>query len=52
MALISTSGKNLTEEVVATFLRVLIFDTFTWEVNGTVVLSSRFFFLQKGILQK
>lgn len=33
MALISTSGKDLNEEDVATFLRVLVSDTFAWEVK-------------------
>jgi hypothetical protein len=32
MALVSTSGKNLTEEDVAAFLRVLVSDSFAWEV--------------------
>jgi len=33
MALISTSGKDLTEEDVAAFLSVLVYDTFAWEVK-------------------
>jgi hypothetical protein len=33
MALVSTSGKNVTEEEVAAFLRVLVSDTFAWEVK-------------------
>jgi hypothetical protein len=33
MALISTSGKNLTEEEVAAFLRVLVSDIFAWDVK-------------------
>jgi len=33
MALISTSGKDLSEEDVAAFLRVLVSDTFAWEVK-------------------
>jgi hypothetical protein len=33
MALISTSGKNLTEEELAIFLRVLVSDTFACDVK-------------------
>jgi hypothetical protein len=33
MALISTSGNNLSEEEVEAFLRVLVSDTFAWDVK-------------------
>jgi hypothetical protein len=33
MALVSTIGKNFTEEEVVAYLRVLVSDTFAWEVR-------------------
>jgi nucleoid-associated protein YejK len=33
LALVSTIGKNLTEEELAAYLRMLVSDNFTWEVR-------------------
>ena len=52
MALISTSGKNLTEEDVAAFLRVLVSDTFAWEVKQHSGSDFKALFLTNGDLTK
>ena len=52
MALISTSSKNLTEEEVVTVLRVLISDTFTWEVKRHSGFEFKVLFPTKGDLTK
>ena len=52
MALISTSGKNLTEEDVAAFLRVLVSDTFAWEVKRHSGSDFKALFPTKGDLTK
>jgi len=49
MALISTSGKNLTEEDDASFLRVLVSDTFSWEVKWHNGFEFKVLFQQKVI---
>jgi hypothetical protein len=45
--LVSTIGKSLTKEEVMAYLRVLVSDTFAWEVKHHNGLSLRFFSLQK-----
>ena len=52
MALISTSGENLTEEDVAAFLRVLVSDTFAWEVKWHSGFEFKVPFSTKGDLTK
>ena len=52
MALISTSGKDLSEEDVATFLRVLISNTFAWEVKWHSSSEFKVLFPTKGDLAK
>ena len=52
MALISTSGKDLSEEDVATFLRVLVSDTFAWEVKWDSTSEFKVLFPTKGDLAK
>ena len=52
MALISTSGKNLTKEDVAAFLRVLVSDTFAWEVKWHSGSDFKALFPTKGDLTK
>ena len=52
MALISTLGKNLTEEEVAAFLRVLVSDTFEWDVKRHNDFESKVIFPTKGDLVK
>ena len=52
MALISTSGKNLTEEEVAAFLRVLVSDTFAWDVKRHNGFEFKVLFPTKGDLVK
>jgi hypothetical protein len=48
MALVSTSGKNVTEEEVVTFLRVLVSDSFAWEVKRHNGFEFKVLFLSKG----
>lgn len=52
MALVSTSGKNLTEEDVAAFFRVLVSDTFAWEVKRHSASYFKVLFPSKGDLMK
>jgi hypothetical protein len=52
MALISTSGKNLTEEEVADFLRVLVSNTFAWDVKRHSGCEFKALFPTKGDLVK
>lgn len=52
MALISTSGKKLTEEDVAAFLRVLVSDNFAWEVKRHSGSEFKVLFPTKGDLTK
>jgi hypothetical protein len=52
MSLISTSGKNITEEDVAAFLRVLVSDTFAWEVKRHGGFEFKVLFPTKGDLAK
>ena len=52
MALISTSGKNLLDEEVAVFLRVLVFDTFAWDVKRHNGFEFKVIFPTKGDLTK
>ena len=52
LALISTSCKNLTEEDVAAFLRVLVSDTFAWEVKRQSGSEFKVLFPTKGDLTK
>jgi hypothetical protein len=52
MALISTSGKNLTEEEVAAFLWVLVSDTFAWDVKRHNGFEFKVSFPTKGDLVK
>jgi hypothetical protein len=52
MTLISTSGKNLTEEEVAAFLRVLVSDTFAWDVKQHNDFEFKVLFPTKGDLVK
>jgi len=52
MALISTSGKDLSEEDVAAFLRVLVSDTFAWDVKRHSSSEFKVLFPTKGDLAK
>ena len=52
MALIFTSGKDLSEEDVAAFLRVLVSDTFAWEVKRHSSSEFKVLFPTKGDLAK
>ena len=52
MALIFTSGKDLSEEDVAAFLRVLVSDTFAWEVKRHNSSEFKVLFPTKGDLAK
>ena len=52
MALISTSGKNLLDEEVAVFLRVLVSDTFAWDVKRHNGFEFKVLFPTKGDLTK
>jgi hypothetical protein len=52
MALISTSGKDLNEEDVAAFLRVLVSNTFSWEVKRHSSSEFKVLFPTKGDLAK
>jgi hypothetical protein len=52
MALVSTSGKKLTEQEVVAFLRVLVSDTFNWEVKRHNDLEFKVLFPTKGDLTK
>jgi hypothetical protein len=52
MALISTSGKNVTEDEVVAYLRVLVSDTFAWEVKRHSGFEFKVLFPTKGDLTK
>ena len=52
MALVSTKGKNLTEEEVVACLRVLVSDTFAWDVKRHNGFEFKVFFPTKGDLVK
>jgi hypothetical protein len=52
VTLISTSGKDLTEEDVVTFLCVLVSDTFAWEVKRHSTSQFKVLFPTKGDLAK
>jgi hypothetical protein len=52
MALISTSGKNVLEEEVVAYLRVLVSDNFAWEVKRHNASEFKVLFPSKGDLTK
>jgi hypothetical protein len=52
MALVSTSGKNVTGEEIVNFLRVLVSDTFAWEVKRHNGFEFKVLFPSKGDLTK
>jgi hypothetical protein len=52
MALVYTSGKSLTEEEVVAFLRVLVSDSFSWEVKRLNGFEFKVLFPSKGDLSK
>jgi hypothetical protein len=52
VALISTSGKNLSEEKVAVFVWVLVSDTFAWDLKWHNGFEFKVFFPTKGDLTK
>jgi hypothetical protein len=52
MALISTSGKDLSEEEVAAFLRVLVTEIFAWDVKRHSSSEFKLLFPTKGHLAK
>ena len=52
MALLSTLGKNVIEEEVVNFLRVLVSNTFAWEVKRHNDFEFKVLFPSKGDLMK
>ena len=52
MALLSTLGKNVIEEEVVNFLRVLVSNTFAWEVKWHNGFEFKVLFPPKGDLTK
>jgi hypothetical protein len=52
MALVSTSGKSLTEEEVVAFLRVLVSNSFAWEVKRLNGFEFKVLFPSKEDLSK